>query len=252
MEINNKKWFESWFDTEYYHLLYKHRNDLEAKEFIKNLIQFLDLKFNAHVFDLACGKGRHSLELHSHGLNVLGLDLSSASIAHAIQFQQVGLDFQVHDMRNSFGDGQFDAGFNLFTSFGYFDNEQEDIRALSNAYKALNSGGYFIQDYINAQPILPLLPQKGEKIDTLGNRTIEFKWLKHLESGIIVKEIEVTDSSNQFHFQERVQVYSVNELKELHQKAGFEVLHVFGNYELGPFDSQNSPRIILISRKLEV
>jgi len=249
MENKDQKWFESWFDTEYYHVLYKHRNHQEAEQFIHTLVKYLNLNPGSNVFDLACGKGRHSIELHSHGLNVLGLDLSSASIAHAQQFGRIGLQFQVHDMRLAFGEDRFDAGFNLFTSFGYFGNKEEDILALSNAYKSLHTGGYFVQDYINAEPILDLLPQKGEKKELLDGREIQFSWEKHLESRTIVKDIQVNDSTNHFQFQERVQVYSLSELIELHEAAGFQVLQVFGDYQLSDYDAQMSPRIVLISKK---
>lgn len=249
MENKDQKWFESWFDTEYYHVLYKHRNHQEAEQFIDTLVKYLNLQPGSTVFDLACGKGRHSIELHSHGLNVLGLDLSSASIEHAKQFENDELRFQVQDMRLAFGEDRFDAGFNLFTSFGYFGNKEEDILSLSNAYKSLHSGGYFVQDYINAEPILELLPQKGEKIELLDNREIQFKWKKHLDSSTIVKDIQVDDSMNHFQFQERVQVYSLSELIELHEAAGFQVLQVFGDYHLADFDAKMSPRIVLISKK---
>ena len=249
MENKDQKWFESWFDTEYYHVLYKHRNHQEAEQFISTLVKYLNLQPGSTVFDLACGKGRHSIELHSHGLNVLGLDLSSASIAYAQKFGNAELQFQVHDMRSPFGEDRFDAGFNLFTSFGYFGNSEDDILALTNSYKSLHSGGYFVQDYINAEPILDLLPQKGEKIELLDNREIQFYWKKQLESQTIVKDIQVTDSFKHFHFQERVQVYTKNQLTELHQAAGFQVVHVFGDYQLGEYVAQKSPRIIIISKK---
>ncbi len=59
----NKKteWFASWFDTSYYHILYKHRDDSEAQEFIRNLVSFLNIKKENRLLDLACGKGRHSI-----------------------------------------------------------------------------------------------------------------------------------------------------------------------------------------------
>jgi len=282
MENLDKNWFASWFDTEYYHLLYKHRNHEEAKQFIANLIDFLQLPQGAKVFDLACGKGRHSLELHSHGLDVLGMDLSAESIKFASQYGQSDLKFQVQDMRESFGKNEFKAGFNLFTSFGYFDDYQQDLKSLTNAYNALESQGYFVQDYLNAFPIIQLLPQEDSRKElyikytnresiALGlnseeeynspiaesNRAeennssyfIEFKWRKWLDHKVIVKDIIVKDQDKEKHFQERVQVYKVEELVELHTQAGFEVQRVFGDYSLNEYDTLKSNRIILISKK---
>ena len=69
--MSSKEWFAEWFDTTYYHTLYKNRNDEEAEQFISKLLSFLNLKENASVLDLACGKGRHSVTLNKHDLTVL-------------------------------------------------------------------------------------------------------------------------------------------------------------------------------------
>ena len=67
--MKNKDWFVSWFDTEYYHTLYKHRDDTEAHDFVKNLVSFLKLTQNDTILDLACGKGRHAIYLNQLGFN---------------------------------------------------------------------------------------------------------------------------------------------------------------------------------------
>ena len=70
------KWFESWFDTAYYHALYAHRNDAEAMAFMDALVGYLRLESGAKVIDVACGKGRHAAHLAELGMDVLGFDLS--------------------------------------------------------------------------------------------------------------------------------------------------------------------------------
>ena len=87
-----KDWFVSWFDTPYYHILYKHRDDTEAQLFMKNLIKTLEFSKKQLLLDLACGKGRHSIYLNALGYNVIGADLSKNSIAHAKQFENERLD----------------------------------------------------------------------------------------------------------------------------------------------------------------
>ena len=79
----SKDWFASWFDTTYYHILYKHRDQKEARLFMANLVAFLGLKRHDKILDLACGKGRHSLFLNSLGFDVVGADLSQNSVDHA-------------------------------------------------------------------------------------------------------------------------------------------------------------------------
>ncbi|MBC7524978.1 MAG: methyltransferase domain-containing protein, partial [Flavobacterium sp.] len=117
---NSKTWYASWFDSPYYHILYKDRNYREAQIFMDNLTRYLNLPEKAKVLDLACGKGRHSIYLNQLGFEVTGVDLSENSILEAKKNENESLHFNVHDMRNPFHQ-KFDAIFNLFTSFGYFE-----------------------------------------------------------------------------------------------------------------------------------
>jgi SAM-dependent methyltransferase len=126
-------WFKEWFNTPYYHILYKDRDFVEAENFIRNLTQDLQLSKDAKIIDLACGKGRHSVFLQQLGYEVLGVDLSEESIEHNKQFETsstetLKLTFEVHDMRNELypnvSSEKVNAVFNLFTSFGYFDDDE--------------------------------------------------------------------------------------------------------------------------------
>ena len=128
--MGNKDWFTSWFDTKYYHLLYKNRNDDEARLFVEHLVANLNLVPHAKVLDLACGKGRHSITLNRLGFDVLGVDLSSNSIEQAKEFENDTLHFDVCDMRKSYQKNKFDAVFNLFTSFGYFENKDDNTSVI--------------------------------------------------------------------------------------------------------------------------
>ena len=82
-----KDWFHKWFNTPYYHLLYRDRDDSEAELFMMNLTQFLGLKKDDTILDLPCGKGRHAIFLNSLGFDVTGADLSENSIEYAKQFE---------------------------------------------------------------------------------------------------------------------------------------------------------------------
>ena len=135
--MKTKDWFTEWFNTSYYHILYKNRNDSDAQLFMQNITAFLNLKKGAHIADLPCGKGRHSIYLNSLGYKVTGGDLSENSILHAKQFENETLNFEVWDMRDPI-DHTYDAIFNLFTSFGYFEDDREDIKVLRNIKKGLN------------------------------------------------------------------------------------------------------------------
>ena len=95
-------WYSSWFDSPYYHILYRDRDCKEAENFMDHLTRFLELPKNGEILDLACGKGRHSIYLNKLGYSVIGADLSAASILHAKQFENETLQFIEHDMSLSF------------------------------------------------------------------------------------------------------------------------------------------------------
>jgi len=94
---STENWYSSWFDTPYYHILYKERNYREAQIFMDNLTHYLNLPEKAKVLDLACGKGRHSIYLNQLGFNVLGADLSENSIAEASKNSNETLNFIFHE-----------------------------------------------------------------------------------------------------------------------------------------------------------
>lgn len=245
LEVRNN-WFKSWFDTKYYHILYKHRNNEEASYFIRNVVNFLKIPSNSNVADIACGKGRHSLELSTYDLNVWGMDLSGNSIQFANENANERTEFSVHDMRYPFPKGNFDYIFNLFTSFGYFENSSEDYKCIENIASALKSGGFFVQDYLNAKTVVSNFPQNEAKIID----DVEFGISKMLNGKFIEKHIHVKHNQYEDEFMERVKMISKDELVHMYAKVGLELISVFGNYSLEDFDEDSSPRIILIAQKI--
>lgn len=238
-------WFESWFDTEYYQLLYNKRDETEAERFIRNICDYLHLPSGITVADIACGKGRHSRVLASLGFRVAGLDISPASIEYARSIAGPDEHYAVHDMREVFPVKDLDAAMNLFTSFGYFEDDEEDRVCLRNIYQALKPTGMFVQDYLN--PVYTLANLKAEEVIDRGD--VSFSIQRYVKDGFIKKDIHVSHGQELQQFQESVKIYTVEKLKQLHEQAGFRVLQVFGDYSLRAFDEKTSPRIILVSQK---
>jgi SAM-dependent methyltransferase len=244
-EMLKKGWFADWFDTEYYHMLYRKRDDKEAVDFIRSLIGFLDIPKNTCVADIACGKGRHSRVLAGLGYKVFGYDLSENSIQYARKHASGSEVFEVQDMRLPYPHSDFQAAFNLFTSFGYFDDKEDDMDALSHIYQMLNPGGYFIQDYINANPVLNGLPFQSEE----NCSGMKFSIHKFWKSPFVIKNIVVSAPDGNKEFMEKVKLFENDELQNMHRQVGFEVAHVFGDYQLKPYLAESSPRLIIVSNK---
>lgn len=237
-------WFASWFDTPYYHQLYKHRSEDEAQAFIERLVQFLSLESNAHVLDLACGKGRHARTLHALGLNVLGTDLSPQSIAFANKSATEGLAFKVHDMREAMPNQTFDAIFNLFTSFGYFNSTPENQRVIDAVASMLKPNGYLVIDFLNAHRVIDTLVP----VEVIDRGEIRFNISREIREGKVFKHISFSDGGKTYDFTEQVQLLTTDDFERLLNKE-FEILHTFGNYELNEFNPSSSSRLLIIAKR---
>lgn len=239
------QWFENWFDSPYYHILYKQRNFSEAELFIDNLIDFLRPKSNARFLDLGCGKGRHSVYLGKKGYEVTGIDLSPASISSASGFSTENLQFYVHDMRKMFRMNYFDYVLNIFTSFGYFENENDDYAAISAVSQALKPEGVFVLDFMNAEKVVQnLIEHETKTIDG-----IEFNITRSIENNFIVKQIHFFDQDKEYKFQERVKALTLTDFKKYLDANKLKILHLRGNYNLEEFNPKTSDRLIIIAQK---
>lgn len=240
----NKAWYKEWFNSPYYHLLYRHRDNEEAKFFLNNLTKALHLTPAHHILDLACGRGRHSIYLNSLGFEVTGVDLSEANIRYASQYQNERLHFVIHDMREVYKPQAFDVILNLFTSFGYFDSDEENQQVISAVFSMLKPGGLFVLDYLNTQSI-----KLDEGIKELELEGVLFRIRKYLEKDKIIKEIEVIEEKNHGFYHEKVKCYTADHLCKMIENAGMKVLQLYGSYQLTTFDPSHSDRIIIVSAR---
>ena len=237
-------WFATWFDTSYYHILYKKRDDAEAKNFITNLVGALDLKEGAKVLDLACGKGRHSITLNQLGFNVLGVDLSENSIKEASKHATEGLRFGVQDMREPL-DEQFDAVFNLFTSFGYFDSIQDNDRVIQAMSEMLDDNGTLVIDFMNSFKVIEQLVKKEEKeVDG-----IHFNIERKYTGTHVVKDIRFSADGRNHHYTETVQALLLEDFQGLLEKHGFQIESLYGNFDLDTFNKETADRLIIVAKK---
>ena len=234
-------WYSSWFDSPYYHILYKDRDQEEAQGFMNHLTAFLQLPNKAEILDLACGKGRHSIYLNALGYDVIGADLSSSSIAYAKQFENDTLHFKEHDMCLPFPK-KFDAVFNLFTSFGYFEAEEDNLRTIKAIKAELKSGGCGVIDFLNAETVIKnLVASETKEIDG-----ISFHIEKYMKDGHIIKDIHFEHNNIPYNFTERVKALTLKDFQNYFSEAGVTLKHCFGDYKLSPFDAATSERLILI------
>lgn len=244
MKMHSKEWFADWFDTSYYHTLYKDRDLSEAKQFIRELTKRIPLKENARVLDLACGKGRHAVTLSECGFDVLGVDLSENSIREAKKWENPTLKFAVHDMREVIQNEQFDGVFNLFTSFGYFDQIEENQHVMASISQMLTPKGLLIIDFMNVHKVLAHLVESETKVVD----GITFHIKRQFDGKHIFKNIQFDADGETHTFTERVQALEIHDFIALLETANFRLLNSYGNVHFDPFDEQHSDRLIIIAQ----
>ena len=243
------EWFKDWFNTSYYHLLYSHRDEEEANQFINNLLNLLKPVHSSKMLDLACGRGRHARFLAAQGFEVTGVDLSEASILFAKSHSEENPEFFVQDMRIPCRIFYFNYVFSFFTSFGYFKNMRDNDKVLEAVNKSLVLGGTYVLDYLNVSLALKNI-HTTQVIEESG---ILFETRKFNDDHFIYKKIKVSDPSlpESFFFEEAVGIFYKDQLINMMEKAGFVVRNIFGDYALNDFDESISPRLVLVVEKIK-
>lgn len=245
-------WYTDWFSSKYYLELYKHRDDEDARNLINLIQRTIHFPTDAKVLDICCGAGRHSIELARRGFNVTGFDLSRYLISAArlslkkAEEKNLKVRFLIKDMRHFNFKAGFDAAVNVFTSFGYFEDDAENFTVFKNSYSSLSKGGYFVFDYLNEGYLRKnIVPSSRDKF---GDKTVVQK--RRIENGFVIKEIIIKEAGKERNYREILKLYTYKQLRSALEQEGFEITSKFGDYYGNSFNAGKSKRIILFARKL--
>ncbi len=240
-------WFEEWFDSPLYEKLYANRDEKEAKQLIDLLEKTLNLSGCSEILDLGCGRGRHAISLAERGYKVTAIDLSKEAIKTArekARKKELEINFQVRDMRHPLP-YKFDAIVNLFTTFGYFKDDEENAHVLDSVEEMLDFGSIFVLDYMNSNKV----KESFESADHGYFRNIEFRVNRYIRNGSIIKDIEFSGGpiEGTKKYSERVKLYDLDWFKKEFSKRGLQIDHLYGDYHGNKFDAETSPRLMIVS-----
>ena len=241
MTNNKSEWYLDWFNSPFYHLLYKERNSSEATYFMNNLINKLQIDKNSSILDLACGRGRYSLYLSNIGHKVTGIDISKENISEAKKNESDKLNYILHDMRYPLNQ-KFDLILNLFTSFGYYEKDADNLSVIKSIKSNLETDGQAVIDFFNIDYILDNLVEKEEKnIDKT-----KFIIHRYLENDLLVKDISILLNNKSYKFQEKVKAYRMDDFLAMFKNCNLKLKEIYGDYKLNSFNKNSSNRLIMV------
>ena len=242
-------WYRDWFLDANYSVVYEHRDDREAEQIIDLIEKTIGVERNRRVLDIACGSGRHAILFAIRGYSdVTGIDLSNALLDEARSAshkQRMSVRFLERDMRD-LPDEQFDLAVNLFTSFGYFDKDEENARVIDRVAGVLNEGGYFVIDFLNSQYVRKHLVAHDVRLLPGGMRLEQSRWI---EEGRVEKRLLIRNGEEAHEYVESVRLFDVKDFERMFGTAGLTIEQKFGGYTGEPFDRDSSKRLILFARK---
>jgi SAM-dependent methyltransferase len=242
-------WFEEWFDRDEYEVVYRRRDEQDALRLLALIQQTTNVKHEARVLDMACGRGRHAKLLAERGFRVTGVDLSPQAIKTAQEMasrESLDIEFEVGDMRETKYHGRFDLVVNLFTSFGYFDKDEENARAVQAMSDSLVEGGWLVQDFMNGQ----YWSTNFVPYDERSEGDFHLKQRRWVERGRLNKEITIVGGNGvEQKFIESVRLFGIDDFHRMHTAAGLRVEQVFGDPD-GTAYGPLSRRLIVFSRRV--
>lgn len=244
------EWFENesfWKET--YNFLFPEKLFIETNAQIESILELVGFN-GSSILDLCCGPGRCSIVLAKKGFSVTGVDRSRFLLDKAKEranSEGSSVEWVLEDMRRFIRPMSYDLVLNMFTSFGYFDDKNDDMKVLENVLTNLKSGGIFLMDVMGKERLARIF--KPTMADVLDDGTMVIQrpeiyddWTRVRNDWIIIKGRQ----ANTFKFHHTV--YSGQELKDRMEQVGFESVKLYGSFDGSPYDS-NAQRLIITGRK---
>ncbi|HCY77921.1 MAG TPA: hypothetical protein DHV28_18600 [Ignavibacteriales bacterium] len=242
------EWFKDWFNTKEYISVYQHHNENDAENHIKLILDNVKIPDSSKILDMACGTGRHAIILARKDFRLTAVDLSEnlLSIAElSAKDENLKINFIHSDIRNFETPERFNLVLNLFTSFGYFESDEENFSVLKKAYNLLDKEGFFVLDFFNSEYLINNLIEYSEEVIN----DVAIHQYRKIKDKRVVKKIVIAKDGNLNEYEESVRMFTRDELVNVLQNIGFDIYKTFGDFLGNNFDQKNSPRLILICKK---
>ena len=213
------------------------------------VVALLGVEPGIKILDLCCGPGRHSLELARRGFHVTGVDRTGKYLEQArenARAEGLEVEFVQEDMRTFCRPDSFNTVINMFTSFGYFEDPEEDRQVVINVHRSLKTGGLFLMDMMGKEVLAHVFRERDwserDGIILLQERKVSQDWGWIWNRWIMLKGNERIERELSH------RLYAATEIVPLLQECGFTPVNVYGGLDGSPYD-HTARRMVTVARK---
>ena len=244
------EWFENEdFWTEMYPYMFPEERFESAEDQVDKILSLVEFS-GTHILDLCCGPGRHATILAERGFSVTGVDSTAFLLQKArgrANERKLDVEFVQDDMRRFVRSSSYDLVLNMFTSFGYFDDKDEDLRVLSNIYESLRPGGVLVMDLMGKEWLAKVFAATSSEVRPDGTLLVQRReifddWTRIRNEWLLIRDEQV--KSFKFHHT----LYSGQELKDRLLQVGFSNTQLYGDLD-GSAYGTSAKRLIALARK---
>ena len=244
------EWFENEdFWTEIYPYMFPEERFQSAEKEVEKILSLVAFS-GTHILDLCCGPGRHSTALAKRRFSVTGVDSTTFLLQKARALaseRKLDVEFVQDDMRRFVRSLSYDLVLNMCTSFGYFDDKDEDLRVLSNIYESLKPGGVLVMDIVSKEWLAKVFAATSSEVHPDGTLLVQRReifddWTRIRNEWLLIRDEQVR--SFKFHHT----LYSGQELKDRLLQVGFSNTQLYGDLE-GSAYGTSAKRLIALARK---
>ena len=251
MKEIDTQWYKTYFGEDYLRHIEPLLTPERTQREVDGIVNLLALPKGSSILDLCCGHGRHAVPFAQHGYKVTGQDLSEVFLREAEKealAKGVHVDWLHADMRNIPFENEFDAVINIFTTFGYLENQDEDHQVLKQVCKALKPGGFFLLEIIHREGLIRHFSPHMIEHHPEGLIVLEERDFDLLTSRSKVKITMIYPHGERKEYGHAARVYTLTELAQMLTMAGLQVKAYFGAWD-GRELTIDSFRLILLSQK---
>lgn len=243
------EWFEEGdFWRELYPFMFPDSRMEKAEEDSDSIIELSGIT-EGNVLDLCCGPGRFSIAMARRGFTITGIDRTEYLLEMAERrssLEDLSIEWVLEDMRSFIRPDSFDLTLCMFTSFGYFEKHEDNMKVLHNVRDSLRQGGKLVLELMGKEVLASIFrPISTDELEDgtllIQKHRIEDGWRKIHNEWLIIEDDRVKNRWKFSHW-----LYSAAELEDMLQTAGFSELQVYGNIHGIPYDSE-ATRLVVIA-----